>query len=269
MRGKTNPDPADGQSIQLSTITSSENIRKLRLANISYLVTGSVDAMDTNYAVTVRILDVSTGQFYHSDNAFMSGESQALYNGINTLANRFVAGLSGSGSQITQRPATDPGIVYKVGDIGPAGGRVFYDKGSFSNGWRYLEAAPVDMEFTAQWGAYGTSIDGTQTNIGSGKRNTQLIVEYLGRTGESGRAAQLCDSLNVDGYDDWFLPSKDELNLMYRNLKQKGLGDFSSNWYWSSSQDSTNSSWVQNFSDGSQDYNPKNNTYSVRCVRAF
>jgi hypothetical protein len=42
--------------------------------------------------------------------------------------------------------------VYKVGDFGPGGGWIFYDKGKISNGWRYLEAAPVDMEFAGiEW----------------------------------------------------------------------------------------------------------------------
>jgi hypothetical protein len=95
---------------------------------------------------------------------------------------------------------------YKVGDFGPAGGIVFYDKGTFSNGWRYLEAAPVETEVTAQWGAYGKDVAGTGTAVGSGKRNTQLIVDQLRALGENGMAAQLCASLDFDGYKDWFLP---------------------------------------------------------------
>ena len=31
---------------------------------------------------------------------------------------------------------------YKIGDVGPAGGYIFFDKGYYSDGWRYLEAAP-------------------------------------------------------------------------------------------------------------------------------
>jgi hypothetical protein len=36
---------------------------------------------------------------------------------------------------------------YSLRDIGPAGGYIFYDKGSYSDGWRYLEAAPVSTEW--------------------------------------------------------------------------------------------------------------------------
>jgi hypothetical protein len=78
--------------------------------------------------------------------------------------------------------------------------------------------------------------------------------------------------LSFDGYDDWFLPSKDELDLMYKNLKQKGLGDFGGSSYWSSSQSNYDyRPWSQRFSDGSQDGNlySRTNPFLVRAVRAF
>jgi hypothetical protein len=264
----------ENQQIQISAISSAENVKKLQLQNISYIVTGSVDAMGGDYAVTVKILDVSTGQFSHSANDFMGGGSRELYTGVNSLVSRFVAGMSESGGQVVQAPSAAPnantGKVYKVGEFGPAGGIVFYDKGVFSGGWRYLEAAPSETEFTAQWGAYQKDVSGTGTAIGAGKRNTQVIADYLRQTGESGRAAQLCASLDFDGYKDWFLPSKDELNLMYTNLKQKGLGSFQNNWYWSSSQDGSNGAWGQGFSDGGQvGYDGKSSTDYVRPIRAF
>jgi hypothetical protein len=158
--------------------------------------------------------------------------------------------------------------VITVGMLGPAGGIVFYDKGNVSDGWRFLEAAPAETEFTAQWG--GQNVTGTSTAVGSGKRNTQLIVEQLKTLGESGKAAQVCANLNIGGFNDWFLPSKDELNLMYRNLKQKGLGNFGIGYYWCSSQSSNSNTCDQRFSDGYQNYGRNGgNAYSVRAVRAF
>jgi hypothetical protein len=157
----------------------------------------------------------------------------------------------------------------QIGDVGPAGGIVFYDKGAISDGWRYLEAAPAETEFTAQWGAYGDDVARTDVAVGTGKRNTQVIVERLRQLGENGRAAQLCASLDFDGYKDWFLPSKDELNLMWQNLKRKGLGSFSNSYYWSSSQYYTNYSWYQRFSDGNPFSASKYSTSSVRAARAF
>jgi hypothetical protein len=227
--------------------------------------------MDNDYLITIKMLDVSSGEFNHSANTFTASASRDLYNGVTKLISDFVAGMTSQGGQVTQTAL--PSVkTYKVGDAGPGGGWVFYDKGIVSNGWRYLEAAPRETEFTAQWGAYGKDVSGTATAVGTGKRNTQIIVEYLRSIGEKSGAAQLCDELTVGNnnqFDDWFLPSKDELNLMYQNLKQKGLGSFSSSWYWSSSQDDLSNSWAQNFGDGRQYFGTKGSTDSVRCVRAF
>ncbi|MDR0387152.1 MAG: DUF1566 domain-containing protein [Treponema sp.] len=159
---------------------------------------------------------------------------------------------------------------YQVGDIGPAGGLIFYDKGQVTDGWRYLEAAPPYTEATAQWGAYHKVVPGTGIAVGTGRRNTQTIVDFLQRTGESARrAAQICDALVAEGYDDWFLPGKDELNLMYTNLKARGLGEFSSEWYWSSSENNSNYTWSQWFGDGGQYHNAKGSKLCVRAIRAF
>jgi hypothetical protein len=166
-----------------------------------------------------------------------------------------------------------------IGKKGPAGGIIFYDKGSYSDGWQYLEAAPVSTEWTdKQWGSFGTLIGGTETGIGSGKSNTTKIATWLNSHGEAGKAAQLCDALVVENngvtYSDWFLPSKDELNLMYTNLGVFGVGGFvynlSSN-YWSSSDYDAHNAWSQAFTNGRQSDYYKGGIYSarVRAVRAF
>ena len=69
--------------------------------------------------------------------------------------------------------------------------------------------------------------------------------------------------------DGWKLPNKDELNLMYTNLKQKALGGFGEGWLWSSSQGSSNYAWVQRFSDGGQNFYDKYYRYAVRAVRTL
>jgi len=159
---------------------------------------------------------------------------------------------------------TASGRIYKKGDTGPAGGIVFYDRGFTKDGWRYLEAAPAGKEFVAKWGPYNVNVAGTETKVGSGKQNTQLIVAALGDTEN---AAQLCASLNFNRHNDWFLPSKDELDLMYKNLR---LGDFLLI-YWSSSQYdySNDNAWAQNFYDGNQFFNNKIYSIYVRAIRAF
>jgi len=155
----------------------------------------------------------------------------------------------------------------KIGDIGPAGGIVFYDKGNTSDGWRYLEAAPAGTETEIVWGL-NTNVAGTETTVGSGRRNTRLIAAALGA---SASAARLCINLNINGHNDWFLPSIDELYLMYKNLKQKGLGGFKDGFYWSSSQDAGNYTLALTrlFSDGNQYIGYKDYANNVRAIRAF
>jgi len=113
---------------------------------------------------------------------------------------------------------------------------------------------------------------GLDTRIGFGKRNTELIIAALNRTEET--AAQLCKDYTLNGYNDWFLPTKDELNLLYVNLKKFNFfnfGGFSKKCYWSSSQFDNDCifAWAQNFSDGSQYNFNKSSIFFVRAVRAF
>ena len=206
---------------------------------------------------------------------------------------------------------------YKVGDEGPAGGIIFYDKGEFSDGWRYLEAAPADLvlldgvptidltfdfyysdDYYQVFGYYrkdassnnmfvngketlGTSkaSDLTVTAIGNGKRNTELLAKAMGDTTyytmgakKVAYAAKLCYDLVFNGFDDWFLPSKDELNLLYVNLCKKDLGDFDEDSYWSSSETdfSADYAWRQQFYGmGQQSYGTRDYADRIRPVRAF
>ena len=156
---------------------------------------------------------------------------------------------------------------YQIGDRGPAGGWIFYDKGNSSGGWRYLEAAPADTEFKTHWG--NASIQ-TGTDVGSGKDNTQRLAAELEQSGQLTAAAHRCTRLNINGFNDWFLPSRNELAWMYVNLKEKELGGFSGDWYLSSSQTS-GSLWMQQFSNGEQwgGSGWRTTPYSVRAVRQF
>ncbi len=176
---------------------------------------------------------------------------------------------------------------YVLRDIGPAGGYIFYDKGIYSkadftivkaapdpvpvtptyDSWRYLEAAPSDQSTSAEWDCPGVSISGADgTAVGAGEQNT---IDIEAGCTTSGTAADICANLSLGGYSDWFLPSKDELYLMYANLKVFGVGGFADLGYWSSSEFALNRAWLQYFSGGTQFYDNKEYTYRVRAVRAF
>ena len=142
------------------------------------------------------------------------------------------------------------------------GGIVFYLDGNGGG----LVCAESNQSTGAEWGCYGTTISGTGTSIGTGAANTAKIVAGCS---QAGTAARICNDLVLNGYSDWFLPSKDELNLMYQNLKQAGLGGFAGDWFWSSSEYSSNTAWSQFFYNGGQNATNKIATIRVRAVRAF
>jgi hypothetical protein len=162
-----------------------------------------------------------------------------------------------------------PAAEYKIGDTGPAGGIVFHDKRVVTNGWRYMEAAPYDLG-PVQWGPLSSGA--LYSGAGIGKANTQRIVSAL-KEREDEFAALLCTELDINGYADWFLPSIDELDLMYKNLKEKGLGGFGSGYYWSSSMwfDGYSSApYYRHFSNGQYGRQfSKDTPYLVRPVRQF
>jgi len=142
------------------------------------------------------------------------------------------------------------------------GGTVFYLDSSGQHG---LVCAPSDQGIF-EWGCFGTDIVGTSTAFGTGQANTNLIL-----AGCSTRpiAASVCDDLVLNGYSDWYLPSRDELQLMYSNLRVQGIGGFSNTWYWSSSQYDPYHAWSMNFTNGFVYGSNKGNTVQVRAVRAF
>ena len=161
-----------------------------------------------------------------------------------------------------------------IGDTGPAGGFIFYiNPNNEADGWHYLEAAPSDIpgdanDYQIKWfsGDKGIETGATATTIGTGKSNTEKIVSIQG---EGSYAAKLCDDLTLNGFSNWFLPSKDELDLMYKNLHLKGIGGFGDT-YWSSSEGGVGRAWTQLFIDGNQKiYFGMNNGIRVRAVRAY
>ena len=84
--------------------------------------------------------------------------------------------------------------------------------------------------------------------------------------GTAGIAARVADDYSLNGYDDWFLPSKDELDELY--LNRLVVGGFAGA-YWSSSEVDGNFAWRQSFFDGVQNSNFKPAAEGVRAIRAF
>jgi len=238
----------DGKVTALEAADSAMNVRVSILETKPRAKTGfgdpssSIDAFITGSEIGTVYIEITSGDVYMS---------------VAIISNTAVW------KQLTPKK-------YAIGDVGPAGGWVFYVTGDGLHGF---EAAKVDQSTSAGWGCSAGAIPGANgTRVGSGARNTGDIL--AAGCAAFPTSADLADAYAFNGYTDWFLPSKDELNAMYLNIGPGNatlgnVGGFSLLLYWSSSQISTNVS-VLHFGA----YDPtalasKINTYHVRAIRAF
>lgn len=152
---------------------------------------------------------------------------------------------------------------YSIGEIGPGGGMVF-DADSNGHG---LEVSPTNTEAFRQWGCVATEISGTSVAKGSGQANTTQIINACS---ETNIAARHCDQLVSGGKSDWYLPSRDELSLIYNNLVKQGKGTFAGNYfYWSSSQSSSTKALTIDMNSGTSISLQKGELTLVRAIRTF
>ena len=150
---------------------------------------------------------------------------------------------------------------YNIGDSGPAGGIVI---AVGVGGVRGLEAAPVDL-VVSEWGCEGVELPGADGEaVGTGAQNTADI-----QTGCPVQpiAASLADSYSLNGFDDWFLPARDELDELYQNRDL--VPGLSAATYWSSTELNASSAFTQNFATGSAGTSFKSNVFAARAVREF
>jgi hypothetical protein len=152
---------------------------------------------------------------------------------------------------------------HKVGEH-YGGGVIFF---IYNGGEHGLIAATVDQDRGLRWfGGYNIK---TTDGVGAGKKNTDIIVSYKGSPPDITFAAKLCKEYEVtEGkakYDDWYLPSKLELSLMF--MRRLVIGGFSYNYYWSSTIHD-NDTWFQDFGNGRQDVDISMPN-AVRAIRAF
>ena len=160
------------------------------------------------------------------------------------------------------------------------GGVVFYifqsgDQGYVTGETHGLIVAVSDQSSSIQWyNGFNTTTGATATAVGTGSANTDAIIASQGAT-ETSYAAGLARAYTGGAYTDWFLPSKDELNQMYLNKStinttaSANSGNNFSNYYSSSTENSSSNAWIQGFSVGNQGLGSKDFTYNVRAVRAF
>ena len=285
-------------NFQLSGDVSDASFQTIgNMVGAAYIITGTFINIGGNYRLRIQAVNVSSAAIETQYSATVKSDDMiAFFIQQDRDAENNIA--QDSSFPAAREPTQRRGSTYRVGDWGPAGGIVFYDKGNNSDGWRYLEAAPKELEMTRYWFPDSSQLamrsvrrpnyfNELGTTVGTGKANTALIDDFL--TNERflwkdemdipSLAAAYCASIDHDGFTDWFLPSIDELVLMEQNLYKNGLGEFEFRPYFSSSitaefQDNEFVIWVYDFyGNDARRRGVENSTFGarflVRPIRAF
>jgi len=260
------------QGFQLSGNVSDESASAIgKMLGAGAIITGTLINIGDSYRLTLKAINVETATVAASHPADISNDNR-----VKVLLSSRNAMTSSAGIQVTAIPQTtvatnQPAATYKIGDTGPAGGLIFYDKGNSVGGWRYLEAAPASAEVSAvTFSPSGHNDLVGERKVGEGKENTiKFIKLFQQRGGGINTAPWLCNELSINGFNDWYLPSLDELLYMYNNLHVKGLGGFKNVRYWSSYVNGWWYTFCVDFSDGSENSPFSDYKYNVRAIRQF
>ncbi len=162
-------------------------------------------------------------------------------------------------------------LIHKIGDL-HQGGIIFYLDNTGEHG---LVCAISDQSYGTEWGCLPTLVtDADELSIGAGAQNTLDIISVCT---SSDIAAAICNDLILNEYDDWFLPSKDELDKIHESLdiinsssKDNGGEMIQTTNYWTSSRFGGDTAWVQNMDSGGRQYtNLVDKSNHVRAVRIF
>ena len=187
---------------------------------------------------------------------------------------------------LTNAPADeepeDEEVTYAIGDTGPSGvGIVFYIT---DGGLHGLEVAPEDQSAGTNWSnvqdAFVNGVSALPADIGTGAANTAAIIMQGGHTAS---AAQLCDDYAGGGKTDWYLPSENEMDELYKitmgdpaenehvsavsELDYRNLG--MSVWYWTSTETSASNAETRQFEWSGSGGRAKSSSYRVRAIRSF
>ena len=149
------------------------------------------------------------------------------------------------------------------------GGMIFYID---STGRHGLMAAFTNSAFGRWYNGTNTLTGAIDTAIGTGLLNSDII---MAAQGIGGYAAYSCRNNYHGSHNDWFLPSKAELNIMFYSIGPgapspfTNIGLFEPNYYWSSSEFDDSNAWCQDFNNGAQSIDTKYLFRYARAIRSF
>lgn len=277
------------QAFQNSDWSNNDKTAKLGEAlNAQQLVFGSLRFYNDILFVTVKVQNIETLAVLASVNERVK-DTMELLDKIPSICAALIAQLGGTADRVKNNGNSDK--QYKIGDIGPGGGWIFYySEDGFKvydgkNGEKichYLEVSKDEVGIIA-W-CPDSKNEGcrpvTNYGLGYGLFNTYniMISKHKESLTAKNCAAYVCAQYKTDSTNagEWFLPSRDELSLLYKNFGRQILQGTSTGyfWLWSSSlrsgeKENNGYPIVQRFSDGRQDNSNETNKLCVRAVRAF
>ena len=248
---------------QVGIGVSTANINPSAQLDVSSTIKGFLPPRMTA-AQRDSIASPAQGLMLYCINCGVKGEPE-YYNGAAWV--NFMGG--GAAAAISLGSSCQGGIVAYIFVSG--------NPGYVANEIHGLIAATTDQSSGIQWynGTYNT-IGVTGTAIGIGLSNTNKIISILGAT-STNYAAGLARAYTGGGYTDWYLPSQNELNMIYLNIGPgaaaplTNIGSFPSVDYWTSTEYySKYGAWAQSFGDGSLvAWSKSVTTCYVRAIRTF
>ena len=248
-------------SLQVGTGTIlSGNFSTIDWANGPYFIQTETDPTGgTNYTISGTSQILSVPYALHATTA-----TRAINDSVNVYT-------AGNGIDINNNEiALNSPCGYSIGDT-VQGGIVFHLDATGCHG---LVADIVDLQ-AEEWGDFNY-IGASASSVGGGRGNCRIVQEYNFDIGYSGASApQTAVNYNTQGFNNWYLPSLLEVQLMYDNIGPGNLlglgnvGGFAIDTYWSSTEYGYVDAYGFDFTNGSEVNAIKDDVFLIRAVRAF